>query len=240
MGRLVPVKYTSVEGIRFYFLRQGSPPQFPEVLSKQGVEFHEKVASVSGETAIDVGANIGSYTLRLARRFSLVFAFEPNPLVSRVLRTNVGANKFTNIRVYEVALSDKSGFLPFYLDSRGEGHSSLNPHHYDAKYDVVKQVSVMKLDEFLNDVGRVDFVKVDAEGFELQILKGARRLIDRFRPILAIEVHCLRVPKLNHSCSCDTCSLLVGSDYDVEVIGESRSMGPVHWTWARPVFPRSL
>src|SRR5438445_9725714 len=98
LEKLVPLKSTKIDELRFYHLRKGLP-QDPRALSIQGMEFHNYVDKISGETAVDVGANIGSYTLRISRNFGRVIAFEPNPAMSYILRLNVRTNRLHNIQV---------------------------------------------------------------------------------------------------------------------------------------------
>lgn len=229
MNRLIPLKKTSLDGMVYYHRRE-APPHDPKAFAALGQELHHKIEYLSGDTAVDVGANIGSYTLRLARRFRTVIAFEPDGGICNILRLNAKVNKLSNIRVEEVALADEDGVVPLYV-REGGGATSLDPFHYGLKYDTIKRVRVARLDSFSRIPGRVDFVKVDAENLELPILKGASRIIARFRPILGIEVHSPRTGSVS-MCACDTCSYLHSCGYNTEVTGESSSATPVHWVWA--------
>ncbi len=230
LEKIVPLKKTELDGLQFYHFRR-EPPHDAEAFSAMGLEFHGRIKDLSGATAIDIGANIGSYTLRLAKRFAHIIAFEPNPICSRVLQINIASNKFQNVVVQQIALSDRNGTLPFYI--RGGGASSLTSTHYARKHDKVIQVKVSRLDNFQNSVRRVDFIKIDAEGAELSILKGGISLLERFRPVLAVEVHCTRTG-FEDSCGCETCKYLISTQHKTEVIGESTPDRPVHWVWATP------
>jgi len=229
MNRLIPLKKTSLNGTVYYYTRE-APPHDPKAFSALGQEFHHKIDHLSGDTAIDVGANIGSYTLRLARRFRTVVAFEPDLAMCNILRLNAKVNKLQNIMIEEMALGDEDGVLPLYV-RRGTGATSLDPSHYGLKYETVKKVRVARLDSLSGIPGKVDFVKLDAEGLELPILKGASRIIARFRPVLGIEVHSPRTGSVS-MCACDTCIYLYSCGYNTEVTGESSSATPVHWVWA--------
>lgn len=230
MNRLIPLRKTSLNGTVYYH-RRGAPPHDPKAFVSLGQEFHHKIDPLSGDTALDVGANIGSYTLRLARRFRTVIAFEPDQSSSNILRLNARVNKLSNIRVEEVALANEEGVVPLYV--RGGGATSLYRSHYSLKFDTIKYVRVARLDDISGIPGKVDFVKIDAENLELPILKGARQTIGRFRPILGIEVHSAR-NRFASTCACDTCNYVHGLGYDFEVTGESISPTPVHWVWAVP------
>jgi len=236
LEKLVPLKRGNVDGLQYYWLRKGSPPQGRSPIQR-GVEFHDRIGLISGNIAIDVGANIGSYTLRLARNFRQVLAFEPNPQVSSILRMNVAANKFHNVTVNQIALSEAEGMLPIHIDPKHEGHGSLNPLRYGVSYDEVIPVVVRRMDDYYNPLERVDFVKIDVEGLELQVLKGGIETISVWRPLLAVEIHCPAIRSAIGRCACETCSYLSKTGYDVEVTGESQAVGPVHWVWASAVDP---
>jgi len=229
--RLVPLRRTEIDGIKFYYSR-GNEPQDPHAIG-QTREMYQELDSMFGDTAIDVGAHIGSYTLRMARRFRHVIAFEPNPFNRYILGLNLQLNKNVNVQVEEAALSDREETSPLFLHRAADGTGSLNPLHYGFKYNRTVQVKVKKLDDF--DFAEIDVVKIDAEGNELPILKGATQTIERSRPILAIEVHRAKGP--GASCDCETCTYLRFHDYDPRLLGEYAAT-PVHWVLARPAKPR--
>jgi len=227
----VPLRKTEIDGIKFYYSR-GNEPQDPRTMGRNR-EMHQELDMMFGETAIDIGAHIGSYTLRLARRFRHVIAFEPNPFNRYILGLNLQLNKSVNVQVEEAALSDRDEISPLFLHRAADGTGSLNPIHYGFKYDRTVQVKVRKLDDF--NFANIDVLKIDAEGNELPILKGATRTIERSQPILAIEVHHARGP--GASCECETCTYLRFYDYDLRLLGEHTTT-PVHWVLARPANPK--
>lgn len=195
-----------------------------------GREMYQAVDDMAGAVAIDVGAHIGSYTLRMAKRFHQVVAFEPNPFNRHILGLNVRLNKATNVHVEDAALSDQDEIGSFFIHRAADGTGSLNPHHYGFNYDKMIRVRTKRLDSF--EYSRIDLLKIDAEGNELPILKGGTSTIDRTRPILAIEVHQARTA-LGDSCKCETCVYLSSKNYDVAFLGEY-TVTPVHWIIARP------
>jgi FkbM family methyltransferase len=230
INTLFPMKTVEHDGLKFHYLRRDAPPHNPEDFAT-GIEFHQRTREMTGRVAIDIGANIGSYTLGLARRFEDVTAFEPNKEHCRLLRLNVSLNNLKNVHVYEVALSDADGIMPLYI--RSGGATSLDDKHYGLSYDKVVPVPTLRLDNFLSKFQELDFIKMDAEGFELRILQGGFELISHHMPIIALEVHRPRVV-LNGSCSCNVCDWLRGLAYTIDVTGESSSVGEVHWVWATP------
>ena len=194
-------------------------------------EMYHELDGVTGNTAVDVGAHIGSYTLRMAKRFHQVIAFEPNPFNRYILSLNLQLNKTTNVQVEQAALSDREEISPLFLHRAADGTGSLNPFHYGFKYDKTVQVKVKRLDDF--EFAKVDFLKIDAEGNELPILKGATRIIESSKPILAIEVHCAK-GSIGTSCNCETCMYLRASNYNLKLLGEYTTT-PVHWVFATPM-----
>lgn len=138
------------------------------------------------KAAVDVGANVGMVTYLLSRHARNVYAVEPNPALAANLRS---AFRGRRVEVLPYALSDESGTADLLIPSAGgqelTGRSSLEP---DANGDLpVRRVTVPRrtLDQLaLPDVG---FVKIDVEGHELAVLRGARGLLTGHRPSLMIE-----------------------------------------------------
>ncbi len=141
-----------------------------------------------GMVVIDGGANIGMYAMLSARAVGpsgTVFAFEPVPEVYRRLTDNLAISGITNVTPSCIALSDRAGTARFYL-GRNDSMGSL----YRAQTPAAIEVPTETLDGFLerHGVARVDAVKLDAEGAELHIVRGMRRMLARpDRPILLVE-----------------------------------------------------
>lgn len=148
-----------------------------------------------GMTVVDIGANCGWYTLFAALRVAptgRVYAFEPNPRFAGLLRRSVAINGLGRIvRVEQAAVSDAGGDVELAVPvDRPSGASivGLVPSSLEVERHVVLGVS---LDEyFCVDGGRVDFMKIDAEGAEPAILRGAREVLERSpRAKLMVEHH---------------------------------------------------
>jgi FkbM family methyltransferase len=135
----------------------------------------------SGEHAINVGANIGYYTLLLSRRVGFqgrVDAFEPEPSNLALLHANLRINDCSNVVVHPLALADVQGDRALYLcpSNRGDHRLGFSPYR-----DMIA-VAVTTADQcFGAPSARVDFVKIDAQGAEELVLRGMRRLIEHNR-----------------------------------------------------------
>lgn len=138
----------------------------------------------------DIGANYGFYTL-LAQEFITngeIYAFEPNPKIFKLLRENARLDVFKNTFLNQVALSDKTGEIDFYdreVD-RHSGGSSLIKHSHFRKYNVIK-VRATTLDEYILDHKPPTIIKIDVEGGEPFVLRGAFKLLKKHNPIIIME-----------------------------------------------------
>ncbi len=144
---------------------------------------------------LDVGANQGEYTLFAAKRLTkgTVIAFEPVDEIYEQLHRNIALNHFTNIKTLKLGLSDTVGVLPIYemqsTDANHEGLATLFQSELRGK--VIQQIKLDTLDNVALQLNlqRLDFIKVDIEGAELTMLKGATGTISRFRPQVMVEMN---------------------------------------------------
>lgn len=160
---------------------------------------------------IDVGANIGIFSLfvnYLAPRGN-IYAFEPTPKTFAILERNIVANNLLrNIHIFNKALGDECGEAML-LKGADElaGTNLINKSAYlkgrENLFSSSELISITTLDKFVNDLrlGSVDFIKIDTEGYEKQIIKGAREVIKKFSPVIACSAYHLKndeieIPKL--------------------------------------------
>ena len=127
----------------------------------------------AGGIAVDIGANIGLYTLAMARQVGphgRVFAFEPAPANFALLTQNVESNGYSAIvTASRTAITDRSGLARFALNAHNAGMHRLAP-------DGAVEVETTRLDDLLAGQ-RVDFVKIDVEGAEVAVLRGMQSII---------------------------------------------------------------
>lgn len=138
---------------------------------------------------VDVGANIGIYSLLLKAVFGdgiLVSAYEPTPALVNVMRKLAVINDLY-IDAHEIALSDYCGTASFYISAKSDSSSSLNPS-FRASRDVIN-VAVRTLDEEIGGFeGPLELIKIDTESTEPAVLRGAADVIRRDRPWIICEV----------------------------------------------------
>ena len=150
-----------------------------------------------GATFIDVGAHIGTFTIRAAKIVGpagRVVAVEPNPITAQMLRDNVAASNWTRVvHVREAACAENPGRMTLFAGSEmNSGVASLSrtnvvDHGSDGR--VSFDVEVLPLDHIVENGGlsRIDVIKIDTEGAETVVLRGARKSIRRFRPVIVLE-----------------------------------------------------
>ncbi|MEV6923090.1 FkbM family methyltransferase [Dactylosporangium sp. NPDC051485] len=138
-----------------------------------------------GQTVVDVGANVGYFTVLAARRVGAggrVVAFEANPATAGLLRDNLSLNWLTehNIEVRTEAAYSENGSIGFHASSRFVGDSSIQqrPEHEHRLDDITTiQVPAVRLDDALADLPRIDLLKIDIEGGEFRAFQGMMGLI---------------------------------------------------------------
>jgi FkbM family methyltransferase len=134
--------------------------------------------------ALDIGANIGYVTSWLAKRWSHVTSFEPTPLTYKCLQLNCTKS---NISLHNFGLSDVEENLCFATsDLKPDQNQIITDESKLRKNWEVTRVPTRRLDSF--NFSAVDFIKIDVEGHEYQVIQGALKTIQRCRPAIVIEI----------------------------------------------------
>ena len=139
-------------------------------------EIHE------GDIVVDVGANIGYYTLifaQLVGKSGKVFAFEPEPKNFEILKKNIEINNYQNIIAEQKIVSDKSGMMKLFIAEQG-----IVGHRIQQKTDSQKFIEIESiiLDDYLKNLnlsGKINFIKIDVEGAEVKVLEGSKIIIEK-------------------------------------------------------------
>lgn len=198
LGFIRPVELEVVKGVRMHL---DARDLVPRNIIANGV--YEPVTTQTiedrlpeGGTFIDIGAHIGFHSLKAAAKAGSrgrVLSVEPNPDTLRELRSNVRASAANQVLVQPVACSDREGTLQLFAGSLANtGMSSLSKRTAEAEGVSGRnfQVRARPLDDLVKEaaLARVDVMKVDVEGAEMFVLKGARQTLERFHPFLVMEV----------------------------------------------------
>jgi len=199
-----------------------------------GSDYEESVrraiTSFSGDVFWDIGANTGYYTLRVAPKFGHVRAFEPNPDAVKILRNKIAKARIQNVMVEPFALADTTGTSRLYLFTNvrektvGSRNSLIadpsTPWNNSQKKEKTTtpslEVETRTIDSLLES-GRVDLMKIDVEGAEFMVLRGAKVALSQGRiQNLVIELHDkARKDELD--------SILVSSGYTTEWLDYGRA-----------------
>jgi len=157
-----------------------------------------KQLNLEGKVVYDIGAHKGIYTLFFCKKVGLkgwVYSFEPNPKNTNLIKEHLQINGFSNVTIYSFALGDEeievNLQIPFIDDSRAsivkEKYSMINQNE---KCNYIR-VKVYPIDDVIkkNNLKIPDFLKIDVEGAEYDVLKGALNIIKNNKPDIYLEIH---------------------------------------------------
>jgi FkbM family methyltransferase len=188
-----------------------------------------------GSVFLDVGAHIGYFSIKAARKVGAtgrVLSFDPNPEILKLLRDNVAANRTSNVIVEPIACTDRDQMLTFYaVPTNNTGASSLARDNAEPWSAATKsyQVRGRPIDDVVRELNlsRVDAIKVDVEGAEVSVLRGTLNTLKRFHPKLIVEVSAPQLASF-HTTPADLVSLIRSAGYDY-----SRPLNPEQsdWEW---------
>lgn len=147
-----------------------------------------------GAVTMDIGANIGCYSLLMAKTASKVYAIEPIPRLIQNLKENIDLNKLKNIIILPIVISDHSGILDvYYLENHPIGREGTLYRKdilaANAPSRKIQKTQSKTLDEIAmeNNLPKLDFIKIDVEGHEYPILLGAKESIRKYKPVIIFE-----------------------------------------------------
>lgn len=170
---------------------------------------------------IDIGANIGLYTVMLAKLIEkgTVFSIEPTKNALQRLRQNILINAVDNkVKIYEGVVSDRNGIVDLNVIPGREEFSSLGKMNHPSIRDnnrEIESVNSITLDSLIEreslDPG---FIKIDVEGVEHLVFQGAQKTLRKYRPVILSEL-CDEMLKKNGSSALEVINLIKANDYDV-------------------------
>ena len=176
------------------------------------------------KVSIDIGADVGEFAIAMLSRSASVVAFEPRPAQARELAAMFTAAK-APVLIEAVALSDTPGTTQMRVLEADPGRSTIDTANPMADEDdsavVTIDVPVKRLDDY--GFSGVGFVKVDVEGHELAVLRGATETLRANRPTLVVEAE----ERHHHNAVAEISEFLAGLDYSgyFELAGERRPIG---------------
>jgi FkbM family methyltransferase len=160
-------------GVAPFLLEWGFYEKYETALFKRLVK--------KGMAVVDVGANVGYYTLLAAHLVGdegKVFAFEPDPYNFDLLCKNIELNGFRNVIPVRKAVSSKSGKRKFFLDKNNLGGHSLSEANVRTGASITVEATSLD-DYFKNTDYKVDVIKMDVQGLEMEVLEGMTNMINR-------------------------------------------------------------
>jgi FkbM family methyltransferase len=193
-----------------------------------------------GSVMLDIGAHIGYFALKasaLVGKDGRVIAFEPNPKTLKKLHANIAASGATNIIVQPVACTDYEQVITLH-DSTECGHSGLSsflPITGQENYSEVLpsyNVRGRPIDEIVPELGltRIDVVKVDVEGAETMVIRGARETLKLFHPVVVMEMSDSRLREMGLSLE-ELAALMMELGYTQHRVMDSWDEDVKDWEW---------
>lgn len=153
-------------------IAKGNLPVYQQPVRDRSLKFVENFG-----VALDIGANVGLWSRDLCSRFSRVIAFEPVPQFRECLIKNVPTE---NLDVRACALGEQDTTIDMIVTEGNTGHS-----HVDADSTGTGSIPMYRLDSLGFD--RIDYCKIDCEGYELIILRGGEQTFRKHKPIMVVE-----------------------------------------------------
>ncbi len=146
------------------------------------------------DIVIDVGANIGCTSILFGELAEQVISFEPSLTTFNLLQKNIKQSGLENITLLNLALGSRDSASEItYAESNRSGGFISNKTTISTGH-ITEKIKLKKLDDIIHNLNltRLDFIKIDVEGFEKEVIEGAKNTINKFQPIIVLE--------LNHWC----------------------------------------
>lgn len=156
--------------------------------SESEVQLFKKTI-VNGDVVLDIGANIGAHTItfsRLAGEKGSVLGFEPERNNFYTLAGNVAINNLRNTKVYQMAVADETGEISIpEIDMQKTTNFGAIELSKSSAYEMSYKVPMTTIDQL--NLNKINFIKIDVEGMETEVIKGAEKTIKQFRPLIYAE-----------------------------------------------------
>lgn len=233
-----------VQGNKMYIDVNDPNPNMRKTFQAYGMSLvHEEETTAlfrrvvkQGDVVLDLGANIGYYTIIAARSVGSsgkVFSFEPEPTNFKYLSKNIEVNGFLNATPFRKAVSDRLGTSQLFVCDYDSGHHTINQYDGIGAYSRGRHsrvhsipIDVVSVDEFLRDkTDRVNVIKMDVEGAEALALKGMRETLQKNHDVkVFVEFFPLLVKNMGSSPEEFAHALLTEFGFAVYAIGHDYAM----------------
>lgn len=183
-----------------------------------------KSSCVPGAVVLDIGAHIGLFATVAANLPAVekVYAFEPAPSTLPVLKQTISINHLTNaIEPVNEAMGKETGTITFYIsDEEADNSNSLVSYKEDRNLQGV-EVCINTIDHFVKarNLDRVDFIKIDVEGAELDTIRGGIDVFKKFQPSIILAIHPEPIEKKGDKLE-DIYNLLLSMNYNITYKGK--------------------
>lgn len=176
------ISYLTDDHVFFSYINAGQSEPYPRELGL--VKKYLESFPTYNNTFIDVGGHIGSTSIPYSKLFSNVVAFEPNKKTHDFFLENINLNKIPNITLYNKGVFHKNAYCK--VIQHGGGNSGCF-YIKECERDDADSIEVVRLDDM--QLSNVDFLKIDTEGSELNVLEGAVDLISNNKPLIQVETN---------------------------------------------------
>ena len=158
-----------------------------EYEKKRMKKLHQYSKKINSDILIDVGANIGFYSILFSNKLKQIYSFEPNKRNYLALNKNIKKNNLTNIKVFNFGLGEKEDFLKGHSNTKGELFQTSG-FAVSKSNNMGEEVLIKKGDDVLQFKEKDVTLKIDVEGFELFVLKGLEKTLTNNYCVLQIEI----------------------------------------------------
>jgi FkbM family methyltransferase len=188
--------YVKIKGARYSFIYRSVDYDDLNMMCRENLKYWESssreifsILSLTSKCAVDIGSYTGVYTLVAAKTNKKIstISFEPNPDLYATLVKNIRINRLKNFKLEQLALDKEIGSATLYLNH--ERYTSIGSLIKSSESGKKMAVDRTTLDAycFKNNVVFVDLIKIDVEGYEINILEGAKETLEKYSPIILME-----------------------------------------------------
>jgi FkbM family methyltransferase len=146
-----------------------------------------------GDTVLDIGAQIGFFALHLGKavgRRGHVYAFEPDPRPVEYLKASLAASEMDWVQIRPIAIAAKEGAIPFFLSPVLGWSTGVKASHLTGLRKIIVPTIPLDLMVERGEIpDKIRLIKIDVEGFEMEVLRGLRKTLETVQPILIVEIN---------------------------------------------------